>query len=446
MHNPISNRRRFALNGFCELLEYDQQNTRRFNIFSGFYGRIHRGFYSTRKAFFFSVLWLLTTTATADWTWQPFVQAGFDYNDNFNLTPVPLEVWRSYFSGRVRSKYREEQWGINFDGTYRGSRYIDHDEIDQDEGFVNLFGDYSSEYSTWELAANVSRDQPASSQLQAGNQVFNRIDRFIWSLAPAWNWNLSERSRLRIGYVYSSTAYSQAPTVRTTRSDYFTHTGSMLLSHQLYESTQVFSQWNLIETVNDTLGFKSDQYILSMGVQHSLSDTFQFTVSGGGLLLVSELQTSRLVFDPTTFTFRIVPNTIENTQSGYILNLSVSKSFENSTLSGSFDRNLSPAINGGQVELYRLRVNGRHRLTDRFSAILDINAFKSSAIQGTVTQNGQTRVFAKAFLQWEFSQNWNLDFGYWYGFRESENSNNAANRNSVFISLNYEWDPLNVLR
>ena len=446
MQIRILNRRHTALDDYCELPKYAKPNNRQFDRYDSTHSRIWWWIRTIGKAGIFSIFCLTTNSAAADWTWQPFVQAGFEYNDNFNLTPIPLEVWRSYFSGRLLSNYRQEQWRINFDGTYRGSRYIDHDEIDQDEGFVNLFGDYSGEYSSWELVANIRRDQPASSQLQAGTQVFNRIDRFVWNLGPAWNWNLTERSRLRLGYVYSNTSYSQAPTVRTSLSDYYTHTGSALLTHQLYEATQVFGQWYFIESVNDSLGFKSDQYSLSVGVQHSFSDTLQFTASGGGLLLDTELQTFGLVFDPARSVFLVVPSTVVNTQTGYIFSLSLTKTFENASLYGSFDRNLSPTVNGGQVELYRLRVNAEHRITEQLSAHLDIYGSKSSFVQGTVSQTGQFRFNAKASLRWKFDQNWNFDCGYLYGYREVDGSNSSANRNSVFVSLNYEWDPRNVLQ
>ena len=417
---------------------------------SRYYQQIKFLFQICKKSCIGILFFLLMTTTPplfAEWTWESANQAGMEYTDNFNLRPTPLKVWNSRLSTKIDTNYQQENWGLNLNGEYRGSRYISHSNLDQNEAFGNLLGRYATEYTQWDLAGGASLDQPSSSQLQAGNQVFNRIDRFIWYIAPALTWQMSEHTSLRANYRYNNTSYDQNDLINNNnRTGFFTHNGSLFLNHQTTEYTQLFSQASLVQTVNSTLGFKTQQYSLVLGFQHAFSESFDFTLSGGGLVLNSEIQSQGFGLNPVTGQLGVVPNTLKSEVTGYLLSLSVNKRFEQTSLGLSFDRNLSPTINGGQLEKNGFEFYINHRIKEYLTGSIQLSGSENTTIQSTVSQPGQTNFSSRISLNWQFDEDWSLIGGYTYRWREIQNSRfGPADANTVYFSIRYVSKPSSVL-
>lgn len=384
-----------------------------------------------------ALLTLLPVRVCAELSITPSFTLGQEYNDNFNLTADPVPVWRSFANAGIDTHYLEDEWEMSLNGQYRGSRYLNEPDLDADDGYLTYLGRFSTEYTQWTVSAGATLDHPSSSQLQAGAQVFDRIERLIWNVNPSFVWNIDEVSRLTSGYGYNNTSYADNPNRRSTQSDFFTHSGFVQYSRSLSERLQIYMQGQYIRTVNDELRFSTDQYILRAGFDYAFSETLNISAGGGGLKLYSTAQVQRLVPNFTTFQFDRVEETRTSDQVGYILNFSIDKRLETGRLQASFNRNLAPTAGGGQLELNALQFNGRKNLTDTLDLLATIDLSNTRQIAGTVSQLGRNRVNASLRMDWEFAENWFLEGGYTHNLQKIETRSAITHRNRVFISVSY---------
>lgn len=375
--------------------------------------------------------------AEADWSLLPSVRVGQEYNDNFNLTTIPLEVLNTYFAGNILSSVQTEQSQTDLFGEYRGYRYWDQSQLDADDGTLRLSTNFNTEYTRTEFLAEAILDHPSSTQLLAGNQVFDRIERLSWSLSPGWTWIPTEFSTLKLSYSYNDLSYSEAPNFQTSLSDFFTHSVNASYTYTWDEYTSIFSDFLFVKTVNDEQMFKSDQFNLQIGLNHSFTETFDISLSAGGIILTSKFPV--LVPNFRTLRFDIVST--NSTQSGYTINASVRKRYAYTNLSARYGRNLAPTINGGQVVQDSFRFSAEHQLSKVLVGNLNFGLLQWQNIALTISQPDRRQAFANVALTWQFDEAWSLDGGYRFDWLDRDGSP-ATNRNSVYININYNWDPI----
>lgn len=371
--------------------------------------------------------------ATAsEWQVSPSFFAGVEYLDNFNLnTTTQLEVWRSVFSGGIESEYRTGRGGIVFDGRYRGSRYITNDNLNQDEGLVNFLFDYSGEVDLWELDAGVKLEQPSSSQLEAGNQIFDIISRRRWHVTPSWTRELNEYNDLKLSYSYENTVFDDIPTPTTFFSDYFYHLASATFTHHFSDYTDLLGIGSYSRTTNDSLQFSSDRYSIEAGVAHKASETLNFYFTAGANWLVSKPDST------------LVGNVTRNTNVDYVLSFKAEKQLENTSLTLGYDRYLAPSFGGGYVIRNQISTLLRQQFSDHLTGLIVLRANQSDTIRNTLSRNGQQNVSAKIELTWEFLENWLLKGGYQYAWQDINSFSTAGpgKQNTVFLSVRYELSP-----
>lgn len=379
--------------------------------------------------------------AVADWSMEPSFGVGQEYNDNFNINPDPLEVWVTNFTGGIRSTLQTEQIRTEIFGEYRGFRYLNERDLDANDGTLKLTSSYVTEYSRLDLTGDVILDHPSSSQIQAGNQVFDRIERLRWSITPTWTWVPNEYSTLQMNYRYNSVSYDDDPNIRTSRSDFFSHSATTSYTYSLEEYTSIFGNLSFVETVNDDLQFKSDQVSLQIGIDHSFSENFNVSLSGGGVLLLSESEIQRLVPNFSTLRFEVVSEKVSSSVSGYIMSVSARKKFAYASLAAQYGRNLAPTINGGQVSQDIVSLSANQQISDHLGINVNLGASKSKSIQSTLSQSDRTQAFADISLSWKFDENWQLGGGYKYRWLGREGTA-SADRNSIYLNFKYNGSPL----
>jgi len=357
--------------------------------------------------------------------------AGMEYRDNFNLTGTPLEIWRGVFSGAVESDYRTDRGGVLFNGRYRGSRYISNTDLNQDEGFVNVLADYADQLNLWELDAGIALEQPSSSQLQAGNQIFNIITRNRWHVTPTWTRELSDYNEIKLGYTYQDTSYDDIPTLTTRFSDYFKHLVSATYTQHLTEYSDVLVIGTYTKTNNESLRFNSDQYIIQAAFDHQFSDTLNFYFAAGGVWLVSHPGSN------------LAPNaTRKNTNADFVIRLNLEKKFTYTRLSLGYDRYMEPSVSGGYLMRNQITAQAQQEISEQLTGLIRIRAFQSDQIQGTLSQSGRQQFSGRIELSWEILENLFLNGGYQYAWQDLSNAaTGPGKQNTVFLTLRYEMSP-----
>ncbi len=366
-----------------------------------------------------------------EWEVSPSFIVGQEYRDNFNLTETPLEVWRTAFAGGIDSEYRTERGGIIFNGEYRGSRYIDNTDLNQDEGLVNFLFDYSSELDLWELDAGINLTQPSSSQLEAGNQVFNIITIRRWHITPSWNREINDYNDLKLDYSYEDTTYDDIPTFTTRFSDYYKHIASAILTHHFSEYTDLLGIGTYTGITNDSLRFNSDQYSLQAATTHEVSDSLNFYFAAGAVWLVSKPGSN------------LIRSATRNTNTNFIFDLKVEKEFEYTSLTAEYERYLQTTVSGGYVIRNQISAYLKQKISDQLTGTIKLRAFQSDRIKNTLSQNGRQNFSTRIELTWEFLEKWFLNGGYQYAWQDFDNTSTAGpgEQNTVFLSVRYELSP-----
>lgn len=377
-------------------------------------------------------------------TFHPNVFVAQSYTDNFNLSNDPTRVWSTAFTGSSRWLTNSEYWNTELKGNYHGARYFDKPELDKDEGFADIAAGYLTEYGIWELNGRYSVDQPSSSQLEAGSQVFDRVTRTNWRIGPAWSYRFSEKETLQLNYQYSQTAYSDDE--QSPRSDFFSHFALVGLNHALSETSSISTQASYSRFVNDGLSFESDQFVLQTGIDHAFSDSFDVSLAGGGILLLSKFVTQRCIVFFQSTCLAIVGEEDRSSQTGYVLNFSANKRFEYSDLSGTFSHNLSPTVDGGQVQRRELEIKLRQRLTEVLTATFAARASETETLESTLSESGRLNYSGDANLEWQLSRGWYLIGRYRYDRQKRENDREASERNTLSLSIRYQWQPFALTR
>ena len=342
-----------------------------------------------------------------------------------------MEVWRTAFAAGIDSEYRTERGGLIFNGEYRGSRYVDNTDLNQDEGFVNFLFDYSSELNLWELDAGVNLKQPSSSQLEAGNQVFNIITLRRWHITPTWNREINDYNDLTLEYSYEDTAYDDIPTITTRFSDYYKHIASATLAHHFTEYTDLLGIGTYTGITNGSLRFNSDQYSLQATATHEVSDSLKIYFAAGAVWLVSKPGSN------------LIRSATRNTHTNFIFDVKIEKEFEYTSLTAEYERYLQTTVSGGYVVRNQISARLKQKISDQLTGAIRLRAFQSDRIKNTLSQNGRQNFSARIELTWEFLENWFLNGGYHYAWQDFDNASTAGpgEQNTVFLSVQYEMLP-----
>lgn len=425
--------------------------------------------------------------AGVEWTLTPTAELRQNYTDNFNLTDFDaLDVWSTQISGGLKSNYQSDRWVVGTDLRYLHEQFWGDDNngnsntsLNRDDAEVSLASTYNiSQYWQFDLNGSYRRDQPRSSQIDTEafqtEQVFDRITRLTGTINPGLTWHITERTELGIIYEFIDVSYSDVENLQTQtvfpqsgaeilntsgQTDFFRHVGALTLTHQLAEPTSIIASAGYNRTVNDEQRTENDQYILSVGIDHSFSDTFSAAVTAGGIWLNSdspEVLESELAVDVAgnpvidddtgiqqTIAGRSADRTDSDSELGYLVNLALRKKFEYSEFTGSYSHNFNPTSTGGILEEDRVTLNLRHDWTEYFSSTANLFGSVNSRIGNgrAAIENGRKSAAARLELAWRFAENLFLAGGYRYRWQNQDSRDGRDSSNDVFVSVRYDWDP-----
>ncbi len=371
---------------------------------------------------------------------RPFASLTQRFSDNFNLSVDKLSVNSTIFSTGLSSDISTSQWQTGITGRYTGEQFYGHSELDRNEGLVNLNSKITDEYTEFSINGGISFEQPSSSELGSGGVQFNRIDQMVWDAGTTLRLLLSNQFVLDLNYNYSETTFDGL--VDTSRSDFSNHAASATLGFSQSASLQWFNQLAFFHTDIPGNNFKSDQVSWTIGFSKAYSNTLNFTLSAGGVMLLSESGSSpcQVFFNGVCVLFGPL-QTSKDEQFGFIYSAFIEKQFEHTEISANLSRNLSPTFNGGQTELNQFELNVTHNLTDTLQLSLSGRAINSKTLENTFSQAGRQRYGSSTSLRWKFSKNLSLSSSYGYTYEDRDSSAKPAERNQIFFALKYDFSP-----
>lgn len=391
-----------------------------------------------------------------EYTLDGNLSVGQQLSNNIILSSTPRLVWGSNLNLDAKLTAAEPNWQVSGRTRLDNYFYVPTSGIDRQNQYVDVRGFYLTERSRYDLTGNFTDDYILSSQSDPLlGFVQGRIHRSSWSASPTWTFNLSEQTQASLGYNYSRSEYS-GTTQRYPNAD-----NHVLFSQFSYRQTERLTleggmSYSSYQGEMAQFGFKNSitYYNLNLGVKYTYDPSLDLHLSGGGQYSQSESETQRLVLAGYALTSlnppRLEPivetvsfKTPAQDSFGPVFKLGATKRFDQLVLDFSYDRQISPSINGAlfKSDTVGLTVHKEFQPGLNGSIVLNYNH------QSYPSQFDQIQAFsyyrAEGSLHYAWTRQWSTLASYNYYLRQADDGKTPnQDAHSVFLTLKYEFDPL----
>ena len=378
-------------------------------------------FLRPRKAFFScATLFCLFSSGAAiaaEWSIEPSISLGEEYNDNIRFTTSPHPgVWQSRISPSLRLSSKTEVSEVSGSAQMSIIQYSGDPQVEnRNDSFLTLLTSLQSERNTWAMNASYKQDSTAESERLATGVVQVRTQRSATSLSPSWTRTLTERSTFRLDYNYQEVKYD----TRINLNDYTSQQVGGTLQYQLSERDQVSVSANysvveyapvfstVILFVPPVLSLGTDAIVnesrtsnVQAGVTRLFSETLRGSLSLG---LRSTVSNASHTCTPC-FTLTGLPiTTSETSGSGASFSATLQKTFDAAKVSGFASRDANPS-GSGLVETDKFGVSLSRNMTEKLTGYFDAIAYRTKYIG--VTYPGSRYYTVEPRLNWRFTEWW----------------------------------------
>lgn len=438
----------------------------------------------------------------AEYAVTPFANARVQADTNKRLTTGPHDtVYGTVIDAGALFTAQSETSYLSLSPKLSVSRFTDDgNNVDQDreDYFIDATGSHRlNERVTLGAFLNFANTGVIGSELEdqglvlfesgltsAGiNTVSESFSRKTISAGPSITYAFSERDSLRLGGSYTDVTYDRKDTLL---SDYIYYSVNVAWIRQLSETDQIitsifaskqdpelnFQVLNSVGPSPQSLQHQFDQIGATVAYVHSFSETltgnfsvgarktkgdfpdlidFDFflnpqsaAILGGSIINRSDPALAVLLaLDPQFLKDSSVVNRIyrqgHTDNTGLLLDLSLEKLFERTTVRASLSRASLPS-GTGVTERDELSLTAIHLLSDRLSANGAFRYFSTqSESQETLSQgfNQSTdQIRLEAGLDWRMTEFWTVGGGYSF-YQISPDAGNSADNHAVFVRVAY---------
>lgn len=369
------------------------------------------------------------------WYDAPTVSLRLGYDDNVRFVEKNEE---SSFSQKLSAKtglgYRTELTDVMLKVRADLQYYSQESDLDSDDQYLDLNAKHRSGLNLFGLDGKFIRDTSRTSELETTGRVQQSKRRYSGFLTPTWTRTLNERNSLQLGYTYNKVTYEDSDT--TGLLDYYSHAARGSLFHDLDEVTQLSATLTYSHYKVRATNSKANDYGIQVGATRALSETLDASLAVGGRATTSE--------DRNGF-----GNRVNDTNYGFLLNASLEKRFESTTLRGTALRELRPTGSGRLIDSKSVGVDLRHRLSERLTFLLDTVVFRNETNNNSFNQaNDEQRTFlsVQPRLRWRLTRWWDIVGSYRYRYQKYDERSDSADSNSVFVYVTYNWPRESVAR
>lgn len=408
-------------------------------------------------------LLLPSATLAAEWFLDPAVSLGYEFHDNIFITTLPHDdVTGQKLASRFDFGVREATWDIRGTAEFRIGRYS-KEELDSENGFFKASSRFNTDRDSFRIDLSTTDDSALTGdQVDADTGlVRGQVDRKTEVIAPSWTRSLTERSQLHIGYQLTDVSYEHGQSVRLF--DYEQEGLTAQLLYQWSERLQLSLTAGRSEYRVPYTGYNSDSRFYQTGLTHRFSETFDWGVTFGKreteidqMGLGCPADTSYyyagsffgyLCQLPSGVLEPLRPVTFSSRGSGETYNVNLDKRFELTRVNLNFGRRIDPTGSSTEVETdsvaFRLE---RPIRSTRLTVSLALEGFKARSIGGYAANTDRDYYRAEPRLQWKMTEHWTLDASYRYTHQKYLTQAEAADANSVYLTVGYRWPRLAVSR
>ena len=384
--------------------------------------------------------------AVADeWKVSGTLDQEVQYNDNIALRAIPSSVFGYLLKPSFSANWNTAILGVGVTGRGDIRRY-DDERWDCDNFSLGANQRYLQKRHVFSVSGEYSKRCTYSQQIEDTGILIPNNQTENFSVAPQWNWQLTQLDRLTLSPSYSETNYSR------------TQIGENLAPNVSYRNNKTFSinlsenhDWNRRLSTNSGL-FYSNTDFTSAGSS--------FNQSMVGFQLGGHYAISREWSADASGGLRWVQSPYASTNTGgsdspllaEVGNLDLAYKGRYMDYSLSYSRSVNPSAYGQLYDYSMVGMKFLYRITKQLSLTLNGSRSENRSIGQSEFQAARNRIYysASTGVTWNFAKEWRLSASYMYRRQEypdvSSQTDNAfsstRDSNAIMFNLNYNWDGL----
>ncbi|MBU2571345.1 MAG: hypothetical protein KJ725_15205 [Gammaproteobacteria bacterium] len=418
-----------------------------------------------------------------EWYAKPSASLRGFYDDNLLMRRSEqgkFEVFGGTFSAGSKFGMRSETADVGVTAQAIINRYDAPTNIDNENYHFKLESSFNvTERNQFTLNGRYFSDNNIGTQFEETGLTQFLVERTTWAVQPNWTYRLSETESLILDYSHEEIDYEQNNT--NFLQSYNTDSVSLNYTNQWTERLQWFAlasylRFETPRNISATRGEQdpllffgirsgilalgesefeteslSNMYSIQTGFNYAHSETWTSNFMIGGRWTESEsFQSSRFNFDNPGFPSIIFlpPTTQKDSGLGYLISVGTNKQFERSSIGASFFQDVRPTSQGQLMQYTGITLTGDHKITEHLKFSLNASATQQSTAGGDEQNTRFDRDFisVEPKLSWRIDRQMTLAGGYRYRWQEFSRDIQARESNSVYLQLNYNWDPFTTSR
>lgn len=370
------------------------------------------------------------SSVAAEWVFQPSIDLASFYDDNVELATGPHTSSSGYIlAPRFNLKRNTETSKLDLDAYSAFTSYQRGTIEDRSETVASLRSrNQMSERATVGIDGEFRRDT-LFEQLNQGRGVGDlrdvdlglststRVRRSYAAANPYFDWLLTERSSMRIGYRLTDVGFRNAE--GTGLVEYKEHIASGTYTRQLTEQTSASLTANAIRYRPEVGANESDTAQLLVGINRTFSETLRGSFAIGG----SETEQTEAGVNAKT--------------SGVVVRAELEQKSEISQLDTVFSRDIAPSSIGQSLQSDQFRIRWLRKTSPFIDFVLEGQVIRNKVIEGSNPAVDRRYAEVGPGLRWHWLEHWAISAGYRYRRQKYDVDSNSADSNAVFLGVTY---------
>jgi len=376
------------------------------------------------------------------WVIEPSVQLQGQYDDNIRLaTESPGTVFGTELSGEVGlsrlTEVAELRGFLRLEFvTYTGN---DDNLRDEDNQFIGFSSLRRTELGQWSLDGFVVRDRtlgdvevflsPEGVIIDPDTVIIDPDDdidvglvevnvrRNRLTLNPAWQYSLTERTDIQLGYRFNTVFYEDEQEADLT--DFTRHQVTGSVFHHLTPVDRVRADIEAIRYRAPDEDREFDTYLLRAGIDRRFSETLRAGFSLG--------------FRHTSFE---TPQE-DGDESGYVVRVDGTQRTQFGQFNARLERNLSPSGSGEVVQSDQFDFRMTREISPRLGFSMRARFFQNKSLREGDSRNDRRYFLIEPELRWNWTRWLSIGASYRYRWQERDQDPDSVESNAVFVSLIY---------
>lgn len=365
-------------------------------------------------------------------TLTPQLSIGGRYDNNILFERFdPIDDYSSVVKPALNLKYETELSKFELGADMQFINYLDRSDLDTVKHSYFVDGNTElSERVRFDAKIGYIYDTLLDTELEETGRIFNLEDRERLRAGAGMDYNLSQKSEIRVDYVFYLTDYEEEG-----RADRNTHTVRTHISGLFNEGIDKLTVLPEYRYTTKTDDIDVKNFSLSLGWTHQSSETGTFMLFAGGRY-TEESPAS----DKEDSSGNSDQDTDKKESNGFIFNLSYKLSDEISSLLFGIKRDINFNANGDLREVNRLYCKYKYSLTERLAGGIDANVLYLTSSEDEDNDKDTGYFDVKPRIDYSLTENHVLRLSYRYSLEyDDAQEYETVTRSQIELSMIFRF-------